>query len=134
VKLKQNPDVWVTELMWAALRNEQLDGVPWIVAGDLNSSITFDTLWGDGPRGNQEIQDRVSALGFVECLRHDQGQLTPTFRNPKGGEIIHQMDHLFVTARLIERLITCVVGDPEIVFAGALSDHLPIIADFRPTL
>ncbi len=132
VKLTHNPDIWVTELMWAALRNVQSDEIPWIVAGDLNSSSAFDILWDDGPRGNQEIQDRMSALGFVECLRHAQGQLTPTFRNPKGGQVLHQMDHLFVPKRLIARLAACRVGDPKIIFAGSLSDHLPIIADFVP--
>ena len=134
VKLPQNPDVWVTELMWAALCNVQLDGKPWVVAGDLNSSITFDTLWGDGPRGNQEIQDRMSALGFVECLHFSQGQLTPTFRNPSGGQVIHQIDHVFVSKALTERLVSCAVGDSNVVFGEALSDHLPIIADFEPDL
>jgi endonuclease/exonuclease/phosphatase family metal-dependent hydrolase len=131
VKLKHNPDIWVTELMWAALLNEQHDGVPWIVAGDLNSSVTFDTYWGKGPRGNQEIQDRMLNLGFVECLHFSQGRLTPTFRNPRGGKITHQMDHLFVSSWLRERLVTCHTGTPTIVFDGELSDHLPIIAEFN---
>jgi endonuclease/exonuclease/phosphatase family metal-dependent hydrolase len=132
VKLKNNRDVWVTELMWAALDNVQRDGMPWVVAGDLNSSITFDTLWRDGPRGNQEVQDRMSALGFVECLRSAQGRLTPTFENPKDGKVIHQMDHLFLPQRLVSRLATCRAGDPEVVFGESLSDHLPIIADLVP--
>ena len=55
IKLSNNPDVWVTEILWVALLNENLNELPWIVAGYLNSSVTFDTLWGDGPRGNQEI-------------------------------------------------------------------------------
>ena len=55
IKLSNNHDVWVTEILWAALLSENLNELPWIVAGDLNSSVTFDTLWGDGPRGNQEI-------------------------------------------------------------------------------
>lgn len=131
IKLKNNPDVWVTELMWASLNERRLNSVPWVVGGDLNSSVTFDTLWGDGPRGNQEVQDRMSALGFVECLCLSQGQLTPTFRNTKGGKAIHQMDHLFVQEPLASRLATCCVGDQDVVFGGSLSDHLPIIADFR---
>jgi exonuclease III len=68
IKLKNNPDIWLTEILWAALSSTDLDELPWIVAGDLNSSITFDTLWNDGPRGNQEIQDRMSDLGLLECL------------------------------------------------------------------
>lgn len=130
VKLENNPDMWCTELMWAALCNERLDGVPWIVGGDLNSSPTFDWMWADGPRGNKEVQQRMDKLGFVECLRHAEGCLTPTFRNPKGGKIIHQLDHLYVPKALIERLTACSVGDPKEVFDKSLSDHLPILADF----
>lgn len=131
LKLVTNPDVWVTELMWAALRCFEVDDVPWIVGGDLNSSITFDYMWGKKPRGNQEIQDRMKSLGFLECLSAHQGELTPTFRNPKGGKVIHQMDYLFVSGALRDRLESCVVGDPDRVFGGSLSDHLPIIARFR---
>jgi len=128
VKLKDNPDVWVTELVWAALCDEERDGVPWIVAGDLNSSVTFDTLWGNKPRGNQEIQDRMTALGFVECLLFAQGKLTPTFMNTTGEKIIHQMDHLFIPEKLLTRLSSCITGDALRVFKGSLSDHLPVIA------
>lgn len=132
VKLEHNPDIWGTELLWAALDAAERAGVPWVVAGDFNSSITFD-LRGRGPRGNQEIQDRMSALGFVECLRCAQGQLTPTFKNPKGGKVVHQIDHLFLPRELMARLATCCVGDPERVFGESLSDHLPIIAELTPT-
>jgi hypothetical protein len=59
----------LTEILWSAILNENIKDLPWIVAGDLNSSVTFDTMWQEGPRGNQEIQDRMSALGFTECLR-----------------------------------------------------------------
>jgi exonuclease III len=130
IKLENNPDVWVTELLWAALRHAGTGGTPWIVGGDLNSSVTFDHMWGNEPRGNQEIQDRMASLGMTECLLACQGQLTPTFRNPKGGEIIHQMDHLFVSGSLRDHVESCVVGDAQRVFGGGLSDHLPVIADF----
>lgn len=105
-------------------------GVPWVVGGDLNSSITFDTMWGGGPRGNQVVMDRMSALGFTECLSHFQGGLTPTFKNATGGKVIHQMDHLFVLSELVARLQFCVTGDPKHIFGNSLSDHLPIIAQF----
>jgi hypothetical protein len=129
VKLKLNPKVWVTELLWAALLDTAVGEPPWIVGGDLNSSVTFDFVWGK-PRGNQEIQDRMSALGFTECLRKSQGQLVPTFRTPRGGKVIHQMDHLFVSSGKASSLTSCTVGDSARVFAGSLSDHLPIVADF----
>lgn len=131
IKLSNNPDVWVTELLWAALSSQDLDELPWIVAGDLNSSVTFDTMWGNAPRGNQEIQDRMSALGFIECLLSSQGRLSPTFKNAHGGKVIHQMDHLYVPDVMKSRLLSCVTGDDEHVFNNSLSDHLPIIAEFE---
>jgi exonuclease III len=103
----------------------------WVIAGDFNLSETFD-LWRGGPRGNREYLDRMEALGLHECLRLTKGMLTPTFRNPRDGKIQHQMDHLFVTAALSDRLVGCDVGLPEMVFDRRISDHLPIVADFRP--
>ena len=131
IKLDLNPDIWVTELLWAAIKDRKIqDG--WIVGGDLNSSETFDYMWSGGPRGNKQILDRMDAGGFTEVLRHSQGQLTPTFRNPRGGRIVHQMDHLFVSNDFLPRLQSCVVGDASQVFDFSLSDHLPIVADFAP--
>lgn len=131
IQLKNNPDIWLTEILYAALLSENLGGIPWLVGGDLNSSVTFDTLWKGGPRGNQEIQDRMLALGLKECLRLAQGELTPTFKNPSNKKIIHQMDHLFATNDLTDNLIFCETGQAERVFDGSLSDHLPIIAEFK---
>jgi endonuclease/exonuclease/phosphatase family metal-dependent hydrolase len=131
VKLENNPQVWLTEILWAFLLNQDMNESSWIVAGDLNSSLTFDYMWKGGPRGNQEIQDRMSELGLIECLRFFQGKLTPTFENPRDKKIVHQIDHLFVSEHMIEHLISCKTGDKDRVFGGSLSDHLPIIADFR---
>ncbi len=130
VKLSLNRDLFVTELLWAALRELPVSNTPWIVGGDLNSSVTFDHLWKGGPRGNQEIQDRMESLGFVECLRSYQEGLTPTFRNSRDGKVIHQIDHLFVSAAIAQSLAACRTGDHDRVFGSKLSDHLPIVADF----
>jgi endonuclease/exonuclease/phosphatase family metal-dependent hydrolase len=130
VRLIQNPDVWMADLLWASLVHMRPDpSKPWVFAGDFNLSETFD-LWRGGPRGNREYLDRMKALGLSECLRKATGALTPTFRT-SGGIVKHQMDHLFVTAALSERLVSCDVGLPEVVFDRHLSDHLPIVADFR---
>lgn len=138
VKLKSNPDVWATEVLWVALKKAEPKGKNWIVGGDFNSSETFDIDWqikngvkyGLQSSGNKEILDRMVNLGFIECLRKSNNdKIIPTFKH-SSGEIAHQMDHLFVTERLISRLNNCVVGDQTIVF-DKLSDHLPIIADFK---
>lgn len=132
VKLTLNPKVWVIDLLRAALLDScnSNDSVPWVIGGDLNSSETFDYMWPGGPRGNREFLDRIRDLGFLECLRHWNGALVPTFRNPRDGKVIHQIDHLFVSGSLKERLISCVTAEQARVFDRSLSDHLPIIAEF----
>lgn len=73
----------------------------------------------------------MSELGFTECLRHyNDGKIIPTFKHA-GGEIAHQLDHLFVTKGLFAQLVRCRAGDQTIIFDKNLSDHLPIIADFK---
>lgn len=95
-----------------------------------NSSPTFDYLWKGGPHGNQEVLDRMNALELVECLFHSKGVLTPTFKNATDKKVIHQIDHLFVSADLISNLGFCETGNAQHIFENSLSDHLPIIADF----
>lgn len=137
VKLKSNPDVWGTEILWAALKHVVSDG-NWIVGGDYNISETFDREWQDehgvkyGIRssGNREILDRMQQLGFTECLRGNNGKIIPTFRH-SNKEVAHQIDHLFVTNNLYQRLKGCTVGDESVIFGKSLSDHLPIVADFE---
>ena len=55
VKLKYNPDVWCTEILWAALKHTMADSSrQWIGGGDFNSSETFDYLWKMGLVGATE--------------------------------------------------------------------------------
>lgn len=130
VKLTQNPDVWVTDLLMAALKELPDDAMTeCIVAGDFNASESFDNGKG-GPRGNREWLDRMSGLGLTECLRRSNGALTPTFRSPGKTEPKAQIDHVFVSTGLAERLTNCRTGDAAQVFGQKWSDHLPIIADF----
>jgi len=130
VRLTQNRDVWVGDLLWAALTSlkpEPRD--PWIIGGDFNLCETFDA-WRGGPRGNREYLDRMGRLGLVDCLRYAKGALTPTFRTHRGGTITAQIDYLFVTDLLRASLVSCDTGPRQRVFEGRLSDHLPIVADF----
>ncbi len=128
VKLETNPELWLTEILYSALKSENINDESWLVAGDFNSSITFDETFSSG---NQEIQDRMLSLGFTECLNSHNGKLVPTFKNPKGGKVIHQMDHTFVSKDMYDNLINCKVENSEIIFDKNLSDHLPIITEFE---
>ena len=126
----QRRDVWAVDLLRQALlqagvRPEQ----PWLICGDFNMCETFDD-WRGGPRGNRESLDRLAALGLTDCLRHFQGALTPTYRTIQTRRIKSQLDYIFVTDVLRERLLTCEAGSHELIHAG-VSDHLPVIADFN---
>jgi exonuclease III len=132
IQLIHNRDVWATEILWACLSSMAIRETDClIVGGDFNSSETFDTMWGKSPRGNLEIIERMDALGLRDCLRSFQGKLTPTFRS-SNGTIIHQIDHMYATRAMLNRLIRCHVGSADRVFGTRpyLSDHLPIVADF----
>ena len=128
IKLPNYSDIWVTDILWRILKYAQpKDTERWLVAGDLNSSETFDEKW--GTTGNYLTTKRITDLGFYECLRGYQKKLTPTFRHVR-GYIEDQLDHLFVTKCLAKGLKECKTGDISKVFDNSLSDHLPIIADF----
>lgn len=137
LKLKLNPDIWGSEIIWSALKNVVSNNEAWVVGGDYNISETFDMEWQDknglkfGIRssGNKEILDRMFEIGFTECLRKYTNKIVPTFKHSR-GEIVHQIDHLFVTNSLYPKLKSCIVGDQLIIFGNSLSDHLPIIANF----
>jgi len=119
VKLTQNPDVWVTELLWSALKNANLSsGKRWVVGGDFNTSETFDETFSSG---NAEVLERMNNLGLTECLRAYKGKLTPTFRNPSDGKIIHQIDHLFVTNNLYSEIVNCTTGKQSDIFKKSIS-------------
>jgi hypothetical protein len=131
IKSSLNHYVWVTDLLRDAIR--QIPALPneaWVIGGDFNSSETLDFGPG-GPRGNKEHLDHMAELGLTECLRKSRGKLAPTFRHSRGS-IQHQIDHLFVTKCLADKLQSCDVGVREEIFGASprLSDHLPIIANF----
>ena len=148
IKLNGSKKLWVTDLLWQGLINTMRPNEPWIVGGDFNNSETFDPSWQDehpeevkkwGSKnplrtgGNKEIIDRMNNLGLKECLREsNNGVIVPTYTKTYKGRVcrLHQMDHLYVTNDLFKNLKdSAKVGDR--VFERSLSDHLPIIADFR---
>lgn len=130
VKLTQNRELWLADLLWYALKCSISPNEYYIIGGDFNLSITFDS-WEKNPRGNQEYLDRMRDIGLIECLKEYNGRLTPTFRNTNNGRMLHQIDHLFVTPKLYAKIKDCHVGDESVIFGNKLSDHLPIITDFN---
>ena len=130
VKLPENPEIWVSDLVVPALRRAlPASEHAWLVGGDFNACETFDR-WKSGPRGNARWLARMAGLPLHECLRGAAGRLVPTYRKPGAPGASSQMDHLFVSPSLAGRLQACDTGPGTRVFEDNLSDHLPIVADF----
>ena len=129
VKLKNNPKLWFTEILWSLLKNANIDeDANWIVGGDFNSSVKFDI---PRNRGNREIVDRLSAVGLTDCLSHHFKEAMPTFQQTN-KRVEHQLDYVYVNAPLLKRLSNVRVPKPEEVFdrKPRVSDHLPIVCAF----
>lgn len=128
--LRAGPDIWLSDILLASLeRHSPTTTDRWIVAGDFNFCESFDQKsWSAG--GNGKYLSRMDALGLVECLRSSKGEITPTFRNPRGGAVAYQIDYLFATEALASHLTSCYTGSHERVLESGISDHLPIIAHF----
>jgi endonuclease/exonuclease/phosphatase family metal-dependent hydrolase len=132
IKLELAKQIWPTEILYSGLINEKITvDEHWIISGDFNNSSTFDILWPGGPKGCQEIIDRLYSLKLKEALFEHHGRLVPTFRNPKGGKIIHQIDHVFISEGLFSNLISSNVMSEFEVFEESLSDHYPILTTIK---
>lgn len=137
IKLKDNKKIWATEILWAALKKMVKTNENWIVGGDYNISETFDRTWqkdhnirfGLRSGGNREILDRMINLGFKECLREYNNRIVPTFKHPRGSKV-HQMDHLWVSNRIYDKIVSAKVGE-NYILEKKISDHLPIITEFN---
>ncbi len=129
IKLKNNPHLWFTEIIWSLLRNANIaDEQNWIVGGDFNSSVRFDF---PRDRGNREIVERLNTIGLIDCLSHFKGGVAPTFQHTS-NIVEHQLDYCYVNTPMLDRLTGARVLSCEEVFGSVprLSDHLPILCEF----
>ncbi len=153
IKLEaQKWKVFATEILWSALKKTMDPCDSWIIGGDFNSSETFDPDWQNAHpefkkwmeehklktptriAGSRKIIDRMNNLGLIECLRpQPNDKIIPTYKNKRyPHRSFHQIDHLYVTKNLYSMLNSCEVGNQTEIFDEKhLSDHLPIIADFK---
>ncbi len=112
-----------------------------LVGGDLNTW----TGWPSGPHLDRDriVLDRIRAYGLVDCLETTRrpGRLagcpctfgadcmhTRTRLDPRYPKIPYQMDYLFASPELAERLNRCSALDHD--ECPSPSDHYPIVADF----
>jgi len=129
IKLKKNPDLWLTEIILDSLKNTLKGSDNIFVCGDLNSSITFD-FGNNGDRGNQEIQSKFHKLGLYDTLSDFNGGYIPTFRHSRGS-VKHQLDYIYVNLKLLDTLQDSTTLDRKKIFEEQISDHLPICSVFR---
>ena len=128
IKLRNNPKLWFTEILWSLLRQAETgSGTNWIVAGDFNSSLLFDI---PKDKGNAEVVERMTDLGFVDALSWRHGGPLPTFQHP-GGKVDHQLDYCYVNPPMLQRLASATVLPQDEVFGPTprLSDHLPVVCE-----
>jgi endonuclease/exonuclease/phosphatase family metal-dependent hydrolase len=116
-----------------------------VLGGDLNTSSGWD-IRTDGSHlaRDRTILDRISAYGLVDCLQQmrppgrlegcrcsfgDDCMHTRTRLDPRHPDIPYQMDYMYASPALAERLERCDVLAPA--DWPSPSDHFPIVATFR---
>lgn len=95
-----------------------------ILGGDFNASVQFDEQ--QKGESHRILFDRVKNFGLIDCLAKFHHQPIQTYRHKKGNTP-WQIDYLFLTKRLEDKLEKCYVTEDPIV--SALSDHNPIVAE-----
>ena len=102
-----------------------------IIAGDFNMDRRMD----ENPTGSRfaakgtyptnNFFDSVIAMGFHDCMRKFGTEPVQTHRNVR-SKFPWEIDHMFVTDELYDRLT-----DARTIEVPELSDHDPIVADFK---
>ena len=131
VALPNYPKVFMSELLWAALKTSlSLHDDPWIIGGDFKTS-EFIGSTKTQRAANVEAIARLERLGLIETVRHWNNGPVPSWKPiRKNAAMKHQLDHLYVSKDLLPVMSNARMGEKEQVLENGLSDHLPIIADF----
>jgi exonuclease III len=96
-----------------------------ILSGDFNASIQFDKYYKIGSLGSHRILfERIRNFHLTDCLEIYNTFPTQTYRHHQGNRP-WQIDHMFITDRLKENVISCLVLENERVKTS--SDHNPIL-------
>lgn len=122
---------WHNDLAVAAL-TPWLEGRPFIVGGDWNNALLFDTTYPlgaeGGPMASAEFFANRSSSDWHHALRKFHPDEVRTYLDPASAP--YELDHVFTDKSLHERLNACAVVDAPGL--GELSDHAPLIAEFAP--
>lgn len=115
-----------------------------ILGGDLNTGTQWPKAEQASNERDRNVLERISALGLVDCIqaKRPKGRLegclcvfgedcghVRTRLDPRIPSVPYQTDYLFATRALASKLERCEVLASDEWFA--ISDHAPIVADFR---
>lgn len=127
VKLCSNVsgEVWEIELIAHDLER-LLAGRRYIVGGDFNSSLLFDT--NNRHTKNQTLFQNLHAMSFVDLRPRHHAQEQRTFFQDRKGH--YQLDHVYADLRT-EELVTSWKVLPEVASELNLSDHAPIVVEIE---
>lgn len=108
------------------LLSQKLAGKRFIVGGDLNVSLLHDE--GRGGKASMKQLRLLAEAGFVDIRKKFIEQEMQSFF--KAGSKPSQLDHLFADEALYQAAANWVVMT-EVVADLQLSDHAPIVAEFK---
>ena len=97
-----------------------------ILWGDFNASIQFDKR--QKRESHHILFEQVKNFGLIDCLGSFHEELVQTYRHNQGNEP-WQLDYLFLSERLEDKLENCYVIDESNVMK--LSDHNPVVAELN---
>lgn len=94
-----------------------------VIGGDFNASVQFDKK--QVGQSHRIFFERVENFGLFDCLQKFHDRPVQTYRHNKGDEQ-WQLDYIFLSRRLEDKLKKCYVYEESDVFK--LSDHNPVVA------
>lgn len=126
VKRPLEPVPYHNDVAYAIYR-DRVKGRPFLVSGDWNVSRLWDYHYSQ--THELDFFRRAEHDGWVECYRlfHPEGEGRTWYRDP---EPPYQQDHAFCDTLTAESLTSCVI-DPYPAARLKLSDHAPLIMEFR---
>lgn len=119
---------WHNDLAVAALMPLVGDG-HFIVGGDWNNAVLFDTNYPAGAEGGPGASGEFFAArqegGWHHALRKFEPDEVGTYLDPKSAA--YELDHVFTDRALHDALTSCaVLAHPPL---AELSDHAPLVAE-----
>lgn len=119
-------ELWEIEVVAHELRDVLRDK-PFIVGGDLNSSLTFDKNYGG--RENEVLFANLAGSGYVDLRpRHELDEVQTYF---KPGAHPYQLDHVYADTGTEVRVTSWEVLT-DVAAGLGLSDHAPILITLGP--